>query len=242
MGILVVAAFFGPSLALVLWRQGTWNPFTPSSWPRALARAWVPCASTYAGLAALFFVAMLGTHAMTSRVRPEPGLPADLAGVREGDRVVAVDGVRVRWMSDISAARESSKSAPSVLELERGTERLTVTVAPTAEGVLGLRAFGELASPSAAERGAKALAAPAQAIAIYFSATVAAIRGTTTGRVERKLGGPVAVVSPVARDGGSIIVAVAFNGAVFWPFTVAFALVLSALPLAWRRRQAGPPP
>ncbi|MCC7080270.1 MAG: RIP metalloprotease RseP [Burkholderiales bacterium] len=56
------------------------------------------------------------------------GAPAYKAGLREGDRVLAIDGVAVnRWQSVVAAVRDRP-SATLVLDVERGGTRLQVKV------------------------------------------------------------------------------------------------------------------
>lgn len=55
-------------------------------------------------------------------VAPFPGSPAERAGIRPGDRIVAVDGVEVRGMSveAVAARVRGPEGAPVVLTIQRG--------------------------------------------------------------------------------------------------------------------------
>lgn len=61
------------------------------------------------------------------------GRPADRAGLREGDRIVAVGGSPVRSWGDAVRLIETSPGRPIPFVVERGGQRLTLTVTPQAE-------------------------------------------------------------------------------------------------------------
>ena len=79
-------------------------------------------------------------------ISPFPGSPADRAGLRTGDRVVEIDGVKVRgWMNDevIRALRGPPESDVTVvIERPGDPERLTITMKRTG---LHRRAVGRTA-------------------------------------------------------------------------------------------------
>ncbi|HET7875551.1 MAG TPA: RIP metalloprotease RseP [Methylomirabilota bacterium] len=59
------------------------------------------------------------------------GGPAAQAGLRAGDRVVAVDGRPVEYWSQIEAQAQDGHGAPLRLTVRRGSEELPVTLQPT---------------------------------------------------------------------------------------------------------------
>ncbi len=61
------------------------------------------------------------------------GNPADLAGLRRGDSVVAVNGTVVRTWSQLVGIISHSPGQTLQVEVARGTERVTLTVTPRAE-------------------------------------------------------------------------------------------------------------
>lgn len=60
----------------------------------------------------------------------EPGSPGELAGVRAGDRIVAIDGAEVERWHDVAFAIMTSIDRPVALEIERDGRRSSITVTP----------------------------------------------------------------------------------------------------------------
>lgn len=58
------------------------------------------------------------------------GSPAAAAGIRAGDRFVAMDGQQVDRFEDISRLVAINPGTPIKAEIERGSQRLTITVTP----------------------------------------------------------------------------------------------------------------
>ncbi len=54
--------------------------------------------------------------------RVKPGSPAALAGLRQGDRIIAVNGHPVSQITEFDAAMDQAKGAPVALDLQRGTK------------------------------------------------------------------------------------------------------------------------
>jgi len=70
-----------------------------------------------------------------------PGSPAEKAGILKGDRIVAIEGRGVSEWGELSEAIKSSGGKPLTVELQRGTEKLSLTVQPNR--VEGKNVFGE---------------------------------------------------------------------------------------------------
>jgi regulator of sigma E protease len=65
------------------------------------------------------------------------GFPADKAGLRSGDRVVAIEGRPVATWDDLAEAIHKRPNQPTRLEVKRGNDALTVTVTPSATSERG---------------------------------------------------------------------------------------------------------
>jgi len=91
-------------------------------------------------------------HATTLVGSVEPGMPAAAAGIRPGDRIVAVNGTPVRVFEEISEQLQSRYDRPTALTIERDGQRLTLTLTPerstesdalesVTRGQIGIRPF-----------------------------------------------------------------------------------------------------
>ncbi|MBI3007253.1 MAG: RIP metalloprotease RseP [candidate division NC10 bacterium] len=73
------------------------------------------------------------SHVLTAEVgRVTPNFPAEAAGLRRGDRIVAINGQPVETWPDLAQVIHASPGRPVILTLLRGEERLEVTVTPRA--------------------------------------------------------------------------------------------------------------
>ena len=66
------------------------------------------------------------------------GMPAYGAGLREGDEILSVDGVRVTNWPDLSAAMRRRPNAVRTLVVRRGDSTFSLQVKTTAEGTIGV--------------------------------------------------------------------------------------------------------
>jgi regulator of sigma E protease len=71
-----------------------------------------------------------------------PGEPAEKAGVKAGDVVLAVNGERVSFASQLSEAIAKHPNEPITLSVQRGGSRLDVPVTPVLRGKKGLIGIG----------------------------------------------------------------------------------------------------
>lgn len=65
--------------------------------------------------------------------RVEPGQPAARAGMKAGDRVVAVNGKPVQGWNDFVRVVRASPGLPLPIEVERGGQRVRMTITPVTE-------------------------------------------------------------------------------------------------------------
>ncbi|HEY8073938.1 MAG TPA: PDZ domain-containing protein [Labilithrix sp.] len=197
----------------------------------ALARGGAGVAGWYLAAALLTTIGLLVGGASrvdeaSMRVRVSPGGPADRAGIRDGDRIVSVDGEPVGdWDALKDHIRRHGGDAARV-EVERGGERLVLAPTPMSGRILvapplvhedvGLgRALGTgLATP------AKVVFAAARGFA-----------GILTGREKAEVTGPVGIVAETGKaadDGtGEALRLAALLGAYFMPVIALASLVVA---------------
>ena len=77
-----------------------------------------------------------GTEPLVGRVMP--GTPAAAAGLRAGDHIVLAEGKPVASLEAFAKISDDAKTKPIALELARGTERLRLVVAPSADPDLAI--------------------------------------------------------------------------------------------------------
>jgi len=85
-----------------------------------------------------------------------PGKPAERAGLRAGDRIVAIDGLPMRSPSEVAARTNAKPGVPTTFRIKRGTSEFDVILTPEAGeqggkrvGLAGLRLKID---PAAADR------------------------------------------------------------------------------------------
>ncbi len=100
-------------------------------------------------------VGRLGVAPMVGLRRIDPGSPAALAGLRDGDGILAVDGESVRTFPEFARRVGASEGKPLQLRVLRGDSRLDITVAAARVdgtwrlGVQGTVVFTRLPLPGA---------------------------------------------------------------------------------------------
>lgn len=77
-----------------------------------------------------------GTEPLVGRVMPDT--PAAAAGIRAGDQIVSADGKPVTSLEAFAKISDDAKTKPIALELQRGSERLSVVVQPIADEQLAV--------------------------------------------------------------------------------------------------------
>ncbi len=132
------------------------------------------------------------------------GSPAEVAGLRAGDRIVAIDGRPALTSDDIGPAVRDAAGAPMKLEVDRGGERLTITVVPQATS-RGYR-LG-IMTPSRAVARPGVIDAVGDAAGIPFAqqgAFLAGLRLAIAGTDGVELGGPSAMMSAISMTPGVV--------------------------------------
>lgn len=132
-----------------------------------------------------------------------PGLPAEQAGLRAGDRIVSVNGARIDTWEQLSGSVLGSKGATLNLEVDRDGQRFPLVVTPSLQDNRTL--FGE-PLPQVYRIGIEAshewkrvgpLEAVTMAAGQTWTASAVVLKGLglmLQGRVPlRELGGPIAI-------------------------------------------------
>ncbi|MDE7255267.1 MAG: site-2 protease family protein [Helicobacter sp.] len=105
-----------------------------------------PFANLLLGFLALVVAVWIGKMEIVPKIAaPEPSSPAFVAGLREGDEIVRVNGARVRSWNELSKAIKASDiGAPIALEIVRDSAPLQLSLVPSVRELPNL--FGELES------------------------------------------------------------------------------------------------
>lgn len=102
-------------------------------WAKAIIVAAGPCANFLLAIAVftyfIFTVGISSTQPVVGEIMADT--PAAAAGLQSGDRILAIDGKRMRSFHDIPDAIAINLGTPVKLDIERGTEHFTLTLTPT---------------------------------------------------------------------------------------------------------------
>lgn len=144
-----------------------------------------------------------GVPVMSTQVSGvEKGSPAERAGITQGDRIVAIDGVPLTEWEDLSRRIKGSGGKTLTLQLQRGTETVKLTVRPIKKE--GRTIFGEpkddwiigIGSQVSIEKGNPGLAVVRAVYQTYEYAklTLIAFYKMIVGDVSpRNIGGPILI-------------------------------------------------
>jgi regulator of sigma E protease len=129
-----------------------------------------------------------------------PGGAAERAGLRTGDRVFALDGRPVATWTELVAAVVASPGRPLAAEVDRGGEKVALTLTPDDGGGRGRIGVTQ----GAALRHARGVA---EAAGVAFAETntrawqtIAGLGQVFTGRQKAELRGPVGIAQDMARS------------------------------------------
>jgi len=110
--------------------------------------------------------------------------PAQLAGLRSGDQIVAVAGTPVSTFEQLRAVLQSKGDQPITIEYVRDGERRSTTVTPVNQNGRGFLGF----QPSEETRRIGVLAAIPESMKLFWDTTVATVKGLggfVTGLADR---------------------------------------------------------
>ncbi|HEY3358612.1 MAG TPA: PDZ domain-containing protein [Polyangia bacterium] len=225
-------AFRVPGLALIAFQPPPAAAAAPLA-ARLAVRATGPVALyAYAVLLVLIGVLVTGGAVQSTRVEVLDG-PARAAGVRDGDRVLAVDGAPVADFADIRRLVAARRSGPVAVRLERDGGATTVTVTPDAAGRIGVRSRVERTRLPLAVAARHAVTRP---VRIVWTMCERLARGALSGR-RAEVGGPIAIAQQMKDV--SLGAAVVYAGDVCgwgWPAYLLVALAAAVIGEAAERQ------
>lgn len=184
--------------------------------PRLLATAAGPLAS-YLTCALFFLVAFLGSgrQERSLRVSVTPSGPAYEAGLRDGDRVVAMNGTHLSSWDELRAMIQDNGDPPIDMQVERGGQTLHFNVQPR-DGRIDVAAIIERHELPLGFAAATAMAAPVFSIADR-------VRELTE---PRPLMGPVAIIEREPSP-WPLLFRFGVLASYAWPFSMLTAFVVS---------------
>ncbi|MDF3067300.1 MAG: Intrarane protease RasP/YluC, implicated in cell division based on FtsL cleavage [Polyangiaceae bacterium] len=163
--------------------------------------------ANYLFASVLFFIcnAVGGVQQPSTRAQVEvlDEGPAKAANLKTGDTITAVSGEKVSTWEDMRKVVVKSPGKPLVFDVERGKERLQLTITPKAdkkEGRIGVTLYAPYMPVSLKEAAVRSLVTPY----LVVKSSITALARVITLQDEPDLGGPVRIVSETskaARDG-----------------------------------------
>ncbi|MFH1478971.1 MAG: RIP metalloprotease RseP [Candidatus Omnitrophota bacterium] len=80
------------------------------------------------------FVFMAGSPTLTSTIgKILPGYPGETSGIKEGDRILKINDIEVKYWDDVTRIIHTNKESELYLLIERGHEILNIKVSPKEE-------------------------------------------------------------------------------------------------------------
>lgn len=118
--------------------------YSAAAWKRILVALAGPAINILCGLIFLVILGGIGYEVRSTRVVPvDESSPAWVAGIRPGDRIIEIDGLPTTSFTDVSSLVSGSTSESIAVTVERGQERLNLSVLPTVD-TDGTRRIGAL--------------------------------------------------------------------------------------------------
>ena len=200
---------------------------------RALAASTGPAAN-YLLCALCFFAAEIvgGQPVTTLAVRVHQGYPAAEAGMRDGDRIVSLDGKPVTDFAEVGAAVRARGSGTIVVGVDRAGTALDFPVAIRG-GRLGIESVLEQRPAQVGHAAVEAVQTPARSMYRMYTQGV---RQLVVGS-EPAFRGPVGITRAVRDAGGPgqaalLLVLLAMLGSYAWPASILVAVFANR---TWRR-------
>ncbi|AUX47922.1 zinc metalloprotease [Sorangium cellulosum] len=157
--------------------------------------------ANYVFASVLFFASLMtgGKHYRQTEIGVVAGTPAAAANLKDGDRIVEIDGTPVQDWEKMAEIISRSPGRQLDLVIERGSERIPVAITPASDngsGRIGVTAIGPIqrAPVTAKEAAVLALTKPPKVV----QGLIVGLGQVITGRVEGELGGPKRMIEETA--------------------------------------------
>lgn len=149
-------------------------------------------------LFSVVFVAAGVPVAVVSEVYP--GMPAQAAGLRAGDKVVAVGGTATETVAEVRDAISANPGKPIDITVERDGARVTLQVTPSKDPETGQGMIGVLLSePWQRASVFRALRAGATFTVDISKGLLVMLGRMITGRVKPEVAGPIGIAQAVSQ-------------------------------------------
>ncbi len=80
------------------------------------------------------FVFIIGSPALTSKIgKVLPGYPGELSGLKNGDRILKINGKSIKYWDDVTGIIHTNKSGKMLLTIDRSGNMINVEVLPKSE-------------------------------------------------------------------------------------------------------------
>jgi regulator of sigma E protease len=145
-----------------------------------------------------FFVYLIGGAPQpTTKVEVLEG-PAKIAKLQNGDQIIAVGGKKVADWDTMREQIVKSPSKPLVFDIERGKEKLQITITPKnekGEGRIGVSPVSKMVPVTAKEAGVIAMTLPYKVV----KESILGLGRIITGKDKADLKGPVGIVKETSK-------------------------------------------
>lgn len=208
-----------------------------SPWARPAIVASGPLANYLCAATLLFLGALLTGDVKPpgTTVDPVPDRPAAIAGMRNGDRVLAIDGAPIETWKQMSATFQAHPGEPLDVLVAREGKELHIEVTPSRDGKIGVTPTPEHEPVSVTDALWRGISGPPRVLYGIGLGLVQIVTGSGG-----ELAGPAAIVKETARASDRT------GELLFWlggmnAYCLPIFLFVSVLTTP-RRRKSAPPP
>jgi regulator of sigma E protease len=141
-----------------------------------------------------YYGGVMQADGKSTEVNVMPDYPAAAAGIKDGDRIVEVEGTAVGQWDEMAKNISKHPDEPITIVVERAGQRVSVKVQPKKQpdgrGIIGVETVGHRVAVSLGEATKLAITRPPRVVRDL----VVGLAQLISGKVEAKLGGPVMII------------------------------------------------